>query len=259
MVKSPGLCPQGPSLADCCHCSRFVAVLLPRSCEAGNLPRVAHPDRHPDVTMEKLVSYAFPTPIGRYRLPELEASALNEELRQIILARERREASQQHANAGGWHSQRDLLDWADPVVGRLRAHLLEAVDHMARCAMSVTRRAEAGAADVGPLTIKAWANISRRGNYHRIHNHPRACWSGVYYVAVGSGAPDHPLSGLLEIMDPRPFTEMVNTPGEPFGQKLAIAPEAGTIVIFPSWIYHFVNPYQGEGERISIAFNVAAA
>lgn len=212
------------------------------------------------MTMEKAVSLAFPTPIGHYRLSPREAAAMNDELRRIILARERCEPSQHHANAGGWHSQRDLLEWDEPVVGRLRSHLLEAVEHMARSAIGVIRRADdVQGVEVGPLTIRAWANISRRGNYHRIHNHPRACWSGVYYVAVGGSAPDHPLSGLLELMDPRPFTEMVSTPGEPFGQKLAIPPEAGTIVVFPSWIYHFVNPYHGDGERISIAFNAAAA
>jgi uncharacterized protein (TIGR02466 family) len=223
------------------------------------LPELLGLGRHQSMTMEKSVSLAFPTPIGRYRLPNSEAAAMNDELQRIILERERGEESQEHANAGGWHSQRDLPEWDDPVVGRLRTHLLEAVEHTARAAMSVTRRADGRAIEVGALTIKAWANISRRGNYHRIHNHPRACWSGVYYVAVGTDAPGYPLSGLLELMDPRPFTEMVGTPGEPFGQKLAIAPEAGTIIVFPSWIYHFVNPYHGDGERISIAFNVAAA
>jgi Putative 2OG-Fe(II) oxygenase len=52
---------------------------------------------------------------------------------------------------------------------------------------------------------------------------------------------------------------MVATPGEPFGQKLVIKPEPGMIVIFPSWMYHFVNPFHGDGERISVAFNVAVA
>jgi uncharacterized protein (TIGR02466 family) len=213
--------------------------------------------RDQGMTMEKSVSLAFPTPIGRYRLPRDEAAAINKELRPIILQRERCEDSQNHANAGGWHSQRDLLEWPYPVVGRLRSHLLETVEHMARSAISVTQTADHRAIEVGPLTIKAWANVSRRGNYHRIHNHPRSCWSGVYYVAVGTETPGYPLSGLLELMDPRPFTEMVDTPGEPFGQKLVIPPEAGTIIVFPSWIYHFVNPYHGDGERISIAFNAA--
>ena len=27
------------------------------------------------------------------------------------------------------------------------------------------------------------------------------------------------------------------------------------MVVWPSWLLHWVNPYYGEGERISIAFN----
>jgi hypothetical protein len=41
----------------------------------------------------------------------------------------------------------------------------------------------------------------------------------------------------------------------PFGRTIAIPPETGRMVVFPSWLYHWVNPYQGTGERISIAFN----
>ncbi|MCZ6839887.1 MAG: putative 2OG-Fe(II) oxygenase [Alphaproteobacteria bacterium] len=27
-------------------------------------------------------------------------------------------------------------------------------------------------------------------------------------------------------------------------------------LIFPAWLKHYVNPYHGDGERISIAFNI---
>ena len=81
-------------------------------------------------------------------------------------------------------------------------------------------------------------------------------WSGVYYVDAGGEAPGQPLSGVLELCNPRPFTEMVPTPGSPFGQRVIFRAEAGTMILFPSWLYHFVNPFSGDGERISIAFNV---
>ena len=32
-------------------------------------------------------------------------------------------------------------------------------------------------------------------------------------------------------------------------------PSAGSLVIFPSYVTHAVNPFRGPGERISIAFN----
>ena len=44
-------------------------------------------------------------------------------------------------------------------------------------------------------------------------------------------------------------------PGETVGRPLAIQPLNGRMVLFPSWLYHQVNPYHGEAERISISFN----
>ena len=32
----------------------------------------------------------------------------------------------------------------------------------------------------------------------------------------------------------------------------------GLLLMFPSWLNHFVNPFMGGGERISIAFNLDA-
>jgi uncharacterized protein (TIGR02466 family) len=206
--------------------------------------------------MEKQVAYIFPTPIGQYRIPDAEAT--NRELKRLILEREKRETSQVYSNAGGWHSRQDMLDWPDPAIGILRGWILEAVNHIVAAMIEMARTTTGRTASPGRLQVKGWANVSRSGDYHRIHNHPGSCWSGVYYVEAGTDAPGYPLSGLLELLDPRPFTEMVSTPGEPFGQKAIIKPEAGMMVLFPSWLYHFVNPYFGEGERISVSFNVSA-
>ena len=38
--------------------------------------------------------------------------------------------------------------------------------------------------------------------------------------------------------------------------KLRVPPEACLMLLFPSWLYHYVNTFHGQGERISIAFNV---
>jgi len=206
--------------------------------------------------MEKQVAYIFPTPIGRYQMEGAEAT--NRELKRIILEKEQGAASQVYSNVGGWHSPQDLLEWPDPAVRILSGWILEAVNHTVTAVTEMMRATMGKQASPGRLQVKAWANVCRSGHYHRIHNHPGSCWSGVYYVEAGTDAPDHPLSGLLELLDPRPFTEMVATPGEPFGQKAIIKPEAGAMVLFPGWLYHFVNPYFGEGERISIAFNVSA-
>lgn len=200
----------------------------------------------PPAALERQVAQAYATPIGRFRFPGAEA--MNRELRRIVLEREAAQPSDDFANVGGWHSKMDLWDWPHPEINQLKPVILEAVRHM----MAV---GAGGQLPAGRVSVKAWANVSRRGNYHRVHNHPNSSWSGVYYVDAGGTAP-HPLSGVLELCDPRPFTEMVNTPGDPYGKRAIFQAEAGTMVLFPSWLYHFVNPFQGDGERISIAFNV---
>jgi uncharacterized protein (TIGR02466 family) len=208
--------------------------------------------------MEKAVSLLFRTPIGNFRIPDAEPT--NRELKRLILEREKTEPSQSYANAGGWHSRPDLLDWPHPAIDVLRGWIMEAVDHMISTTFQTLKAAGMRTTTKGgQLEATAWANVSRYGHYHRVHNHPGSAWSGVYYVDPGTKAPDHPLSGLLELADPRPYANMVETPGEPFAQKAIVKPQAGLIVLFPGWFQHFVHPYFGEEARISIAFNVAVA
>ena len=62
---------------------------------------------------------------------------------------------------------------------------------------------------------------------------------------------------MLEFLDPRAGVEMVTAPGDPYGEPIRIRPETGLMVIFPSWLYHWVHPYAGEASRIAISFNAA--
>lgn len=206
--------------------------------------------------MKPNISLLFPTPIGEFRFEDTEAT--DHALRDLILAKEADEASQTYANAGGWHSKSDLLEWPDPSLKVLNGWIAEAGNNMISATLQMMKSSGMRTTlTPGTLKAKAWANINRFGDYHRSHNHPDAIWSGVYYVDPGLDAPDKPLSGLLELPDPRPYANMVSAPGDPFGQKILIKPQSGLMVVFPSWYYHFVHPYYAEGTRISIAFNIS--
>ena len=85
---------------------------------------------------------------------------------------------------------------------------------------------------------------------NKIHNHPGAVWSGRYFVSTGGLAPGPDSNGCIEFQDPRP--------GNIHGGKGDVQPELGLLLLFPSRLNHFVNPYHGTGERISIAFNLDA-
>ena len=111
----------------------------------------------------------------------------------------------------------------------------------------------------GTLSVSGWATICRAGAYHAPHSHPDSAWSGVYYVNPGSDSPDQPLSGNLEFLDPRAAVEAVSAPGDPYGEPFRVRPQAGLLVIFPSWLYHWVHPYMGQTPRIAVSFNATVA
>ena len=106
-----------------------------------------------------------------------------------------------------------------------------------------------------------WFHVTRRGGFFGLHNHPNASWSGVYCVDPGRSDPDKKMSGALCFVNPTIMNAM-HMDAEISSMPLPYAPhiaqfrlEAGQLVIFPSWVMHDVKPFEGEGERITIAFN----
>ncbi len=69
--------------------------------------------------MEIALRGLFATPVAAIRLPDAEAR--NARLRAAILAHREAFPSIQSSNAGGWHSERDLLEWAGPDANEIGA------------------------------------------------------------------------------------------------------------------------------------------
>lgn len=196
--------------------------------------------------MELNVTQAFPTYIGRVQLPDSEA--MNQGLRSLILAEESEYPSVGRSNIGGWHSRADFLHRSDVNVAALSSWITWALRRMI-CA--TTGRDNF----VGTASISAWATICRAGAYHAPHSHPDSAWSGVYYVDAGTANQDQPFSGALEFLDPRAGAEAVSAPGDLYGEPFRVRAQSGLLVMFPSWLYHWVHPYAGETPRIAISFN----
>ncbi len=197
--------------------------------------------------MELEITPAFPPMIGKWRVPDPES--MNEELRQLILIEESKYASLGRSNIGGWHSQTDFFLRAEPAVAALTTWVEWTVNRM------VDATAGPGVFK-GELLTTAWATICRDGAYHAPHTHPDSAWSGVYYVDEGTKHPERPLGGALEFLDPRAGVDAVACPGDPYGEPVRVRPQAGLLVIFPSWLCHWVHPYTGQTPRIAVSFNV---
>jgi hypothetical protein len=96
--------------------------------------------------------------------------------------------------------------------------------------------------------LKAWALFARQGAFSERHVHPNGWATGVYYPAdlPGEGA-----GGELVIGPPHDV--------EALGRdwpRATIRPEAGLLVLMPSYCMHWTMPLDGPGMRTSVAFDL---
>ena len=218
-----------------------VAFVMNRSLGASMADSSFSPDKD--------VRWFFPTPVVAHRWPDCDA--INEELRAVIMKTEG-EAEPDFQNIiGGWATTKDFFTWDVPCIRELAAH--------ARGLLASVVEATTEGPNVPPMShfgMQSWANILRSGGYHAPHTHPNCFWSGTYYVSVGKVDESIPFSGYIELFDPRSAVGGTAIPGSTFQNKCRLKPEPGMAILFPSWVKHMVHPFHGEGERISVAFNL---
>ena len=202
--------------------------------------------------LQRSFALAFGTPIASHAWPGSEG--LNESLRKVILLKEQQSVGITRSNVGSWHSEQDFFNTEEPCVRTLAQRIQQMTAAMTRAVM-VNAEAQGGNVD---YLLDGWANVTRHGGYNTVHNHPNCVWSGTYYVASGQPEGGQTANGRLELLDPRAGINMVNIRGTIMEGRYLIEPIPGLMVMFPSWLSHFVHPFFGQGERISIAFNIVA-
>jgi uncharacterized protein (TIGR02466 family) len=192
------------------------------------------------------VQLLFATPVLIQKLDG--AAELNAALGQQILAKREEDQGLKLSNRGGWQSTHDFVRWSGEA-GRT------VINRACELATAHVMRIKA------PLqwAVDAWANVSGPGAFNMPHVHGGTYWAAVYYVRVGDGE-----GGELVLHDPRMPGLRMHAPGVRFKNlgpevRAEIKPEAGLLVLFPGWLSHSVEPWQGSGERISVAMNIRAA
>jgi uncharacterized protein (TIGR02466 family) len=196
--------------------------------------------------MTEKVLRLFPTPVIVHELDGAET--LNAELGQVILARHSENSGLKLSNRGGWQSTHDFPAWSGEAGQEI---LRQATD------LATAHTLRPG----GPTprwSVDAWANVSRSGHFNMPHVHGGSFWSAVYYVRVSEGE-----GGQLVLHDPRMPELRMHAPGVHFAKmgpevKAEIKPKAGLLILFPAWLSHSVEPWEGSGDRISVAMNIRA-
>ncbi len=188
----------------------------------------------------------FSTPLLRFRVAdhaELDAELLAEGARLRAISE-----GVQKSNRGAWHSEGNLFASSVPCIARLRAL---AETSVLEATQKIAPKVDASAME---LKLFAWMNVSPPGGFNAPHTHPGAHWSGVYYVS--QPAVEDGNSGMIEFLDPRsdlPHWRIFKA--RAFRSKRKIRPEAGEILMFPSYLVHWVYPNQTDDNRVTIAFN----
>lgn len=203
----------------------------------------------------------FAVPFAQDVLPD--ASAINAELKALLLARESEGARYANPNPslkqqqGVFESDFNLFSWPESCVQRLRQFCWATLGRTLQDLNSYS------AEEMQRLQIfsHTWFHVTRHGGFTILHTHPMASWSGVYCVAAGEMPDDRPESGVLRFHNPHHYSNYFLDPGNvrlraPYHHGTwNIRFNEGQLVLFPSWLQHEVMPFYGSDERITIAFN----
>tara|TARA_R100001443_G_scaffold89306_1_gene95795 strand:+ start:53 stop:610 length:558 start_codon:yes stop_codon:yes gene_type:complete len=98
-----------------------------------------------------------------------------------------------------------------------------------------------------------WCNINSLSCFNRPHNHLGAVISGVYYVST----PKNSGNLIFENYDSNKHItyKFVKNYNEYNSTKWTILPKENLCVLFPSYLFHYVEPNLNKKERVSISFN----
>jgi uncharacterized protein (TIGR02466 family) len=147
-------------------------------------------------------------------------------------------------NVGGWHSK--FLDaWTEPELFTLTEMVEQRIDQVSNIMDFGVRAA----------IDKCFININQHGHCHNIHDHPGSLLSAVYYVDVKPGMgnlvfhSDNTIASWMQKPDRIVSYNQLNS------STWSVTPKTGTLVIFPGWLKHEVEPNLSYNDRISIVYN----
>ncbi len=152
---------------------------------------------------------------------------------------------------GGSQTPDNLFGAGHPLIEKLRARIDEAVQRYI---------AGLGEDAAHPFLSRrardfryagSWSSRLRDCGFHVNHLHPMGWISSCYYVAVPDAAKDETArQGWIKFGEPS-FDLALKNP-----VRRAVQPEAGRLVLFPSYMWHGTIPFRDRSERTTIAFDV---
>jgi len=207
------------------------------------------------------IGYLFSVPLVEFRMDDHEG--LCEQLTTLFLQKAeeddgvRNEIRRDTQHGELFESKFDLFHWQDEPVKELAKFCHRAL------ASTIFELSDYSEDEFSKLVFDyhAWFHVTKNGGFQALHHHQNASWSGIFCVDPGDSPQEFPYSGAVRFYDARGFADQYRDAGNnrlklpvSFG-GYQIDPEAGRLLIFPSYLDHQVFPYMGQRERIVVAFN----
>ena len=103
----------------------------------------------------------------------------------------------------------------------------------------------------------AWCVSQYENEYNPLHYHTKCHLSAVLYLKIPETTPRNlpgkrDIDGCIEFVN-----NTINMNGMLEAGQYLIRPQARQLIMFPSNLLHTVYPFQGKGERRSLAFNLS--
>ncbi|WP_108124180.1 putative 2OG-Fe(II) oxygenase [Saccharospirillum mangrovi] len=158
------------------------------------------------------------------------------------------------AKHGLFESELDYLDGANADLQTLKQVL---TDLVLDCATSVNQAHWPDDAEPQAEIIESWYHLTENGGYHDAHSHPNCSWCGIYCLEPGESNIET-RNGVNRFYDPRHNAAHYMDAGTAYLDNHGfwdVAPVAGQVVIFPSYLKHSALPYFGQQQRVVLAFN----
>lgn len=178
-----------------------------------------------------------------------ESNRFNQTLREVLISQHN---NQKHpigqSLRNGTQTYEDLFDSHDEVIQALSEYILtNARRHIESIAEDQTHPF-CSRLNQELNYIGSWSVRLRDGGFHKSHYHPEGWLSGVYYVDVPQAVNQNGQGWLM--------FGRADIANQQFEGDFAVKPVAGSVVLFPSYMWHGTNAFAGDEHRLTVAFDI---
>ena len=181
----------------------------------------------------------FATPVYIF---DIGNNNFNKYLETEILKLQSEDKGMQRTNINGWHSTDNI---------HTKKEFKPLIEDLYKAQKIIYKQENY---NLEPYLGNMWANVNPPGSFNNKHMHPNSLWSGVYYVKTPENC------GHIKIEDPKSVgLAMIPNRNEPLPEyslrEIGYKPISGRLIMFPSYLMHYVDLNKSNDIRISISFN----